>query len=240
MAIKIEPAVTLVKPTNQALSWLPSHFVACIWTSCCHYRDARERGVVEPGTATKRDHWIPCGHPGATLALAVPSPCLKCPGTKGAIPLSPGGQLQDWHTWDLSGGHGLALKSHWNCTKQITSNLSPVEIEFPTCFREAATHSVNHYLPKFLFPAKAPPVPPNEGTWGVCSMCGHHHPSSPPSVHPWEGEWGGATTSGSVFHVIKECNVFSKDFQQPVHETFLMNCRLFGKVCLVFLWPQFF
>ena len=34
---------------------------------------------------------------------------------------------------------------------------------------------------------------------------------------PWEGEWGGATTSGSVFQVIKECNEPSKDFQQSVH-----------------------
>ena len=42
-------------------------------------------------------------------------------------------------------------------------------------------------------------------------------PPPPPSVPPWEGEWGGATTSGSVFQVIKECNEPSKDFQQSVH-----------------------
>ena len=192
-----------------------SSFLLVAFIRCGLYLDkllslgADKRGWLNPPPQTW-DHWIPCGHPGATLP--VPSQPKVSRNKRCNSTLTRG--HQHWHTWDLCGRHGLAQKTHWKCTRRnkLPRICPSVEIEFPTFFRGAATQNVNHYPPKFLFPAKAPPFPPNEGTWGLCSMCGHHHPSPSLSTAPLGGGMRGCHHQWKCFSGHKRMQCIQQRF----------------------------
>ena len=77
-----------------------------------------KRGWLNPRPQT-RDHWIPCGHPGATLAVPKVSRNKRCNSTLTGV--------QDWHTWDSVAGTGL-------CTEKSLEMYRTNYLEFVPCW----------------------------------------------------------------------------------------------------------
>ena len=140
---------------SKAILWLPSHFMSWIWTSCCHFESVL--GWLNPQTRSIESLAGTPGHLGP--------PCLKCPGTKGAIPAgSPGGRLSDTPQTSVV-GTGLLRKFTENVRNKLPGICPLLKLNFQhfSCNSNTQRKSLPSQIP---VPSKSPSLlqmKPHEG-----------------------------------------------------------------------------